>query len=247
MNPQSLKSGTDDALGSLARANMDKHKCSSEDAVPPHRVAVISVSANQVTRSISLLHIPPELISRVLLHLSPHDIISCKRTCRMLYGMCNEPVLRYLVEMERCAVSDDMRPGLGYRKRLRILEKREEAWAMLDFPRSVQVSVPFDATNTYDLTGGAFLQGTILDCTSQRPTGYTFVSLPSLLDPQDQKSEWKSISLETQILDFGLAVHEHDLIAILTGYAFPALLIRTKVDLREGKRMWAFHLHRTRI
>jgi len=220
---------------------MDKHKISSENARPLHRVAVISVSANQITRSISLLHIPPELLSRVLLHLSPHDIISCKRTCRMLYDMCNEPVLRYLVQMERCAVSDDMRPGLGYRERLRILEKREEAWAMLDFRRSEQVSVPFDATNLYDLTGGAFLQGTMLDCTSKRPTGYTFVSLPSLLDPQDQKSEWKSISLETQILDVGLAVHEHDLIAILTGYAFPALLIRPKVDLREGERMWAFH------
>jgi len=195
---------------------MDKHKFSSENAIPPHRVAVISVSANQITRSISLLHIPPELISRVLLHLSPHDIISCKRTCRMLYDMCNEPVLRYLVQMERCAVSDDMRPGLGYRERLRILEKQEEAWAMLDFRRSVQVSVPLDATNIYDLTGGAFLQGTILDCTSQRPTGYAFVSLPSLLDPQDHKLEWKGLILETPIVDVGLAVHEHDLIAILT-------------------------------
>ena len=195
---------------------MDKHKISSENAIPPHQVAVISVSANQITRSISLLHIPPELLSRVLLHLSPHDIISCKRTCRMLYDMCNEPVLRYLVQMERCAVSDDMRPGLGYLERLRILEKREEAWTMLDFRRSEQVSVPFDATNLYDLTGGAFLQGKILDCASQRPTGYAFVSLPSLLDAQDQKSEWKGLILETPIVDVGLAVHEHDLIAILT-------------------------------
>jgi hypothetical protein len=135
----------------------------------------------------------------------------------MLYDMCSEPVLRYLVEMERCGVSDDMRPGLDYLERLRILEKREEAWAMFDFRRSVQVSVPSDATGIYDLTGGAFLRGKILDCTSQRPTGYAFVSLPTLLDPQDQKSEWKGFSLEMPILDAGLAVHEHDLIAILTG------------------------------
>ena len=165
----------------------------------------------------SLFHIPPELMTRILLYLSPHDIISCARTCRMLYDMCSVPVLRYLVQMERCAVGDDMCPGLGYLDRLQILEKREEAWAMLNFRGSVQVSVPFDASNIYDLTGGAFLQGNIFDCTSQRPTGYTFVSLPSLFDPQDQKSEWKSLNLETQILEFGLAVHEHDLIAILTG------------------------------
>jgi hypothetical protein len=195
---------------------MDKHKISSENAIPPHQAAVISVNANQVTRSISLLHIPPELITRILLHLSPHDIISCKRTCRMLYDMCNEPVLRYLVEMEHYAVSDDMRPGLSYRERLRILEKREEAWAMLDFRRSEQVSVPFKTTTMHDCTGGAFLRGTMLDYTSQRPTGYAFVSLPSLLDAQDQKSEWKGLILETPIVDVGLAVHEHDLIAILT-------------------------------
>jgi hypothetical protein len=241
INSQSLQSGKDDVLGSLARANIDKHKFSSENAIPPHQVAVISVNANQVTRSISLLHVPPELICRILLHLSPHDIISCKRTCRMLYDMCNEPVLRYLVEMERCGVRDDMRPGLGYLERLRILEKREEAWAMLDFRRSVEVSVPFKSTTIYDLTGGAFLRGNILDYTSWRPTGYAFVSLPSLLDPQDQKLEWKGHSLETQILDVGLSVHEHDLIAILTGYAFPALLIHPKVDFREAERMSAFH------
>jgi hypothetical protein len=218
MNPQSLKSGKDDALGSFARANMDKPKISSssENAIPPHQVAVISVDANEVTRSISLLHIPPELITRILLHLPPHDIISCKRTCRMLYDMCSEPVLRYLVQMERYTVSDDMRSGLSYRERLRILEKREEAWAMLDFRRSEQVSVPFKTTTMHDFTGGAFLRGTMLDFTSQRPTGYASVSLPSLLDAQDQKLEWKGLILETPIVDVGLAVHEHDLIAILT-------------------------------
>jgi hypothetical protein len=87
---------------------------------------------------------------------------------------------------------------------------------MLDFRRSERVSVPFKTTTMYDLTGGAFLRGTILDYMSQRPTGYAFVSLPSLLDPQDQKSVWKGLSLEIPILDVGLAVHEHDLIAILT-------------------------------
>jgi hypothetical protein len=221
---------------------MDKHKFSSENAIPPHRVAVISVDANQVTRSISLLHIPPELISRILLHLSPHDIISCKRTCRMLYDMCSEPVLRYLVQMERCAVSDDMRPGLGYLGRLRILEMREEAWAMLDFRRSVQVPVPFDATNIYDLTGGVYLLGTTLDCTNRRPTfGYSYVSLSSLSDVQDQKLEWRGLNLETPILDVGLAVDEHDLIAALMVCVFPALLVYHGFDFREAKRTWTIH------
>ena len=88
-----------------------------------------------------LPHIPPELIIRILLYLSPHGIISCGRTCRMLHDLCGYPDLRYLVRMECCSVSDDLRSGLGYLERVQILENREEAWPTLDFRRSVQVFV----------------------------------------------------------------------------------------------------------
>ena len=165
----------------------------------------------------SLLDIPPELISSILLYLSPHAILACRRTCRTLYDLCGESHWRYLIQMERSAVSDDMGPGLCYPDRLRILEKREEAWEMLNFRKSIQVDVPFESTGIYDFTGGAFLLGTRLYSTSRRPTvGYSYVSLPSLSDVQDQKLEWTALNLGLQILDVGLAVHEHDLIAALT-------------------------------
>src|SRR5579863_6370115 len=101
----------------------------------------------------SLLDIPPKLISSILIYLSPHDILACRSTCRTLYDLCSESHWRYLIQMERSAVSDDMRPGLGYSDGLRILEKREEAWEMLDFRKSVQVDVPFESTGIYDFTG----------------------------------------------------------------------------------------------
>jgi hypothetical protein len=135
----------------------------------------------------------------------------------MLYELCSCPALRYLIQLERCAANDDMRPGLGYLERLRILESREEAWATLDFRKSVQLSMSFDWTGTYDLTGGALILGTRPSYANHQPTaGYSFVSLPSLSDSQDQNLEWDGISCETEMLDFGLAVHEHDLIAVLT-------------------------------
>ena len=177
----------------------------------------------------SLLHIPPELISSILLYLSVHDILSCRRTCRTLYDLCSDSHWRYLVQMERSAVIDDIRPGLCYPDRLGVLEKREEAWEVLDIRRSVQVSVPFESTGIYDFTGGAFLLGTRLYSASRRPTvGYSYLSLPSLSDAQDQKLEWKGLSLGIQILDVGLAVQEHDLIAALTAcaFSFPRLLVR---------------------
>jgi hypothetical protein len=172
--------------------------------------------------ALSLLDIPPELIVSIVLYLSPHDIISCQRTCRKLCDVCNDTALRYLVQMERSGVSDDLRPGLSYPERLLLLQRREEAWANLDFHKNVQVTVPFESTGIYDFTGGAFLLGTRLHSTSRRPTiGYSYLTLPSLTSTEDQKLEWRGPSVGIQILDVGLAVHEHDLIAALTAYVPP--------------------------
>ena len=187
----------------------------------------------------SLSHIPPELISCILQYLSPRDIISCRHTCRTLYNLCNDSNLRYLVQMERCGVNDDLRPGLCYPDRLRILERREKAWEMLDFRKPVQVCVPFDSTGIYDFTGGAFLLGTRLYSASRRPTiGYSYVSLPSFSEEEDQKEvQWMGLNLGIQILDVGLAVQEHDLIAVLTVCVFPLFLLSLSLDFKEGKRM----------
>ena len=169
--------------------------------------------------ALSMLDIPPELIVSIILYLSPHEIISCQRTCRKLCDVvCNDTALRYLVQMERSGVSDDLRPGISYPERLLLLQRREEAWANLDFHKNVQVTVPFESTGIYDFTGGAFLLGTRLHSTSRRPTiGYSYVTLPSLTSTEDPTLKWQGLSMGgIQILDVGLAVHEHDLIAALT-------------------------------
>jgi len=222
---------------------MSGHRHCSQNTTSSDKPAVFSNGIPAAPQQISLLHIPPELVTRILLYLSPRDIISCGRTCRVLHDLCSCPALRYLVQLERCAVSDDLRPGLGYLERLRILENREEAWATLDFRMSGDISVPFDSTSTYDFTGGAFILGTRSSYADDECTfGYSYVSLPSLSDSQDQELEWKGFNLETEILDFGLAVHEHDLIAALTACVFLALFVRPEFDFREAKRTCTNHL-----
>jgi len=243
INPQGLQGCKGDPLCSLAQADITGNRHTTQNFLPSHEAAVISADTRQVTQPMSLLHFPPELMTRILLYLSPLDIISCGRTCRILYDLCNDSALRYLVQTERCAVSDDLSPGLSYPERLHILEKREEAWAMLDFRRSVKVFIPFNPSSQYDFTGGTFLLGTRLHCESPYLTvGYSCISLPSLSDPQDQNLEWKECSLETQILDVGLAVGEHDLIAAVTAWVLPVLLVRPKFDFREAKAMCAMYL-----
>ena len=199
---------------SLVRADLSGHRgCSTQD-ITLHQV--ISVDDHPVPQPISLLDLPPELVTRVLLHLSPLDIISCQRTCRILYDLCGDSIFRYLVQLERSAVSDDMSPGLSYPERLRVLEKREEAWAILNFRRSVNIPIPFNWSKHWSCTGGALLLGTTLDSDSRELTmGHSYVTLPSLSDAQDQKFEWMRHDFETEVIDIELAVHEHDMIVAL--------------------------------
>ena len=176
---------------------------------------------------LTLLDIPPELIVSIFLYLSPHDIISCQRTCRTLCDVSKDTALRYLVQMERFGVSDDLRPGISYPDRLLLLQRREKAWANIDFRKFVQVTVPFRTTGIYDFTGGAFLLGTRLHSGSRRPTvGYSYVTLPSLQSAEDQKLTWRELCLGIVILDVGMAVHEHDLIAALTACVLPVFSLR---------------------
>ena len=135
---------------SLGSENIDPHRVSECLAINRRSIqgdkvnpldSLFSNIIPQGPRPISLLHIPPEVMTRILLYLSPHDIISCGRTCHT------------------------------------------------DFRWSVQVSVPFHATGTYDLRGGAFLLGTKPFCADHLSTvGYSYVSLPSL-------SKWRGEGL----------------------------------------------------
>jgi len=103
---------------------------------------------------------------------------------------------------------------------------------MLDFRKLVQVCVPFDSTGIYDFTGGAFLLGRRLYSASRRPT----------VGEENQKEvQWMGLNLGIQILDVGLVVHEHDLIAALTACVFPLFLSSCRLDFREGKRTMVAH------
>jgi hypothetical protein len=138
--------------------------------------------------------------------------------------------------MERSSVRDDLRPGLSYQERLLVLQRREEAWANLDFHKNVQVTVPFESTGIYDFTGGALLLGTRLHSTSHGPTiGYSYLTLPSLTSTEDPKLEWRELTLGIRILDVGLAVHEHDLIAALTACVSPLSLRLKQADVQRRK------------
>jgi hypothetical protein len=94
LNIQSLQGDKGNPLDSPDRANMNGCGPSSQGIIS-QQAARFSNSTPQGPRSLSLFHIPSQLITRILLYLSPHDIISCRCACRMFHELCSHPHLRY--------------------------------------------------------------------------------------------------------------------------------------------------------
>lgn len=169
--------------------------------------------------ALNFLALPPELLIKILGFLTLKDLLSCERCCSQLRQcFTNSTFLQYLAHLEIAGVEDDHRPGLSYSERLDALTRREIAWKNLEPTSKLSVTVPFHSTGIYDFTGGAFLLGTRLHEAHRRPTfGYSYLRLP----PSTELAcsgirKWSYVDLQKPIIDIGLAVHEHDLIAVMT-------------------------------
>ena len=94
------------------------------------------------------------------------------------------------------------------------------------------------------LRGVAFLRADRNALSAERSTissTPTFLYHHSLLQDQKLHKKLMERDIGIQILDVGLAVHEHDLIAALTACVFPLFLSSLSVDCRERKRMMVPH------
>ncbi|KAG6867361.1 hypothetical protein C0993_003846, partial [Termitomyces sp. T159_Od127] len=87
------------------------------------------------------------------------------------------------------------------------LDVLEDGWSTLhvDFQRTIPVR--HQASGLYDLTAGACVLGDV----DRRTLHYC-----RLPQKPDDAVEWSHIPVGHQMVDFGLALHEHDLIAVLT-------------------------------
>jgi hypothetical protein len=103
---------------------------------------------------------------------------------------------------------DDLKPGLSYPERLLLLRERERSWRLFLPRHFAQFKVPFRHNGLYDFLGGVLILGHI---TSR---AFSYIRMPSLADKTS--SSWQTITSQDEMIDFGVSVHEHDLIAVLT-------------------------------
>jgi hypothetical protein len=109
-------------------------------------------------------------------------------------------------------------PGIPFADRLDMLHRREQAWRTLAPQRKRTLDVPFLPSSLYDFTGGAFVLGQRKDPGSRMSTqAFSSVVMHEAESAGDNsETVWKTVRLEDDVVDFGLAVLEHDLNAALT-------------------------------
>ena len=161
------------------------------------------------TNPTMLLNLPTELVVQILLYLDT-DIASCRLTCTYLDSVVRDSVvLQYHTALIGARATDNPCSDLPLSKKLEQLKNGEKAWAVLKPTSITTIPVKHNTSGIYDLTGGVYLLG------NQSRRDLHYVRLPS---HPGEEPEWSTIHVGRTIIDMGLCVYEHDLIAVVTTY-----------------------------
>jgi hypothetical protein len=117
-------------------------------------------------------------------------------------------------------------------ERLHKLEAREEAWRTFNPQFIKKMNLPYHASWVHDINGGIFLIGDTVErhkviasdthqiwgtkavgCLALQSLGFYTVGYTNT---------WKKFYPRMDILNAGLAIDEHDLVALVTTYAAPS-------------------------
>ncbi|TFK83621.1 hypothetical protein K466DRAFT_602712 [Polyporus arcularius HHB13444] len=171
----------------------------------------------------SLLTLPDELIVQIAYHLTPGDLLHIQEVCSRLQDVVkSNAALQYAIELFVSGMIDNPSSRLVPGERLRILRAKEHAWRELDLSDRTVLPLSHHPSGIYDLTGGVLLLGERKVTQSLVGTDNVHtVKLHSVFgrgdgDRPDPNSLWRKIDLGKQVIDVGLAIQEHDLVAIVT-------------------------------
>ncbi|KAF8054232.1 hypothetical protein FPV67DRAFT_1132241 [Lyophyllum atratum] len=159
-----------------------------------------------------LLDLPPETIVRILCYLDLQDLVSVTRTSRALHSINAFQVLQYRFALQAAGLEDNPDSSLVVAERLALLKNREEGWSNFSFDFRTTLPIQHMPSGIYDMTGGIYLLGDV----NKRTLHYC--KLPS--KPSDPLT-WSRIDIDRPLVDMGLSIYEHDLIAIVTTSPHP--------------------------
>ncbi|KAJ7093962.1 hypothetical protein B0H15DRAFT_831449 [Mycena belliarum] len=156
--------------------------------------------------------LPPELFVHILSFLPNNTLCACLQASRLLHETIkNSTELQYYMERNVARVNDNPYSPLPAVERLRMLRAREDAFDEMKASWATSVPVPFPTSGLYEVSAGFFFLGEL-----QRQA-LRYLELPSkILGPPPQWGSIPTPNPASVIIDFGLAIEEHDLVAMAT-------------------------------
>jgi len=162
-----------------------------------------------------MLDLPAELLVQILSFLPSSDILSSGLLVnRYLHNLIKESsLLQYHIETKHAGVEDNPQSTMVTAERLEALRRSQYAWANFFVGKRVNLPVRHRSSGLYDLSAGVYVLGELGDGSADYPT--PALRYTNLCTDQGNKP-WARISVDRNIIDFGLAIREHDLIALVT-------------------------------
>ncbi|KAG6879438.1 hypothetical protein C0992_002704 [Termitomyces sp. T32_za158] len=149
-----------------------------------------------------------EILFHVFLFLDVPDLVALSSTHPHLHDVVTaSPALQFRFAAYNAIAEANQFTRHAPAERLSALERLEDGWSKLDIDFRKTIAIKYRTSTLYDLTAGICVLGD-----EDRRSLY-YCRLPQ--KPSDEV-KWSNIQVDHRIVDFGLAIYEHDLIVVLT-------------------------------
>ncbi|KAG6846827.1 hypothetical protein H0H93_011541, partial [Arthromyces matolae] len=172
-----------------------------------------------------LQNLPYEIIIQILSYIDFLDALAISSVNILLRScLSHSQLLQYRFKSQLASIQNNSFYTLDFHERLKVLKNSEDSWANLRIDFQKELPIQHSPFGIYDLTGGIYLMG------DENQKAVHYCRLPS---KESDSVEWTKISIDdgSSIVDVGLAIYEHDLIAVVTTTPLPTR-INAKVEIR---------------
>jgi len=170
-----------------------------------------------------LLHLPTELLVKILTYLTVEDLFSVRWTCRTLGDIVTGTAyLQYIIHANINGVEDSLPPDFPYSERLELLRRHERSWSAPQFNLFTRcVTKKSHNPNNFILQDGYLIYQSLWDSEDVQQYGYTDLHSAA----RHEELRWAHITIDNSLvplLDNVTFAIDHNLVV---GLRFVSLTI----------------------
>ncbi|KAF9448678.1 hypothetical protein P691DRAFT_800388 [Macrolepiota fuliginosa MF-IS2] len=174
------------------------------------RIAIQMANSSLVatTIKVTLLELPPEILTHIFLDLPFTSVVVCQGVNRYLQILISESAeVQYYIHLGISGLVDNPRCHFPVSERLGRLQLRERHWETMNFDFNKIVEVPFRFPYYRTELTARFFSGIAAN------GGLYYMQIPSA---PDWEVKWRQVRSERMIISMGACVYEQDLHVYIT-------------------------------